>query len=91
MFLFIPRFLENVARGTDDDGVGRDDEGGFAGGRVQFATVDVCGFLFGGLQDVFEGGEGFGEGFGEGGGDDFEVCEADLWGRGDGLARMWFV
>lgn len=67
-------FFEYVARVGDDDSVGGEDEGGFAEGGVDFGGVDVGGFAGGGLEDVFEGGEGFREVFGEGGGVDLEVC-----------------
>lgn len=79
MIGFGSRFLKNLAGMADDNGIGGDDDGGLAEGRVvEFGGVYVHCFLFGGLEDVFQGGEGFGEVFGEGGGEDFEVVETNL-------------
>lgn len=79
MLAFRAGLLHQLAGAGDDDGVGRDEEGWLAAGRVRgFGGVDGEGLLRRGLEDVFEGGEGLGEVFGEGGGDDFDVCEADL-------------
>lgn len=82
-------FFEEFAGGRDDDGVSRDEQSGFAeGGVVDLGGVDGEGLLGGGLEGVFEGGEGFGQVFREGGGDGFDVCEADLYGGGGGVSLV---
>lgn len=75
-----PGFLEQLAGGGHDDGVGGEHERGLAVARVvDLGRVHRERFLRGGLEGVFEGGERFGEGFRDGGGDYCEVGEADLF------------
>lgn len=81
-------FLEDLPGAGDYDCVCGYYQGGFSSvGIVDFGGVDGGAFLGGGLQDVFEGGKGFGEVFGEGGGDCFEGCEAYLFGSTNVLSE----
>ena len=79
-------FFEDLGGGGEDDCVGCEDEGGGAVRGVDFEGVDVEGFLGGGAEDVFEGGEGgFGEIFGLERGVDYGVCDSDLF-----FFRCWW-
>ena len=79
MLALAARFLEDLPQVGGYHGVGGEDEGGLVVGGVDCGGVDVLGLCDCCGEDVFEGREGFGLVFGDGGGDDFEVCEADLW------------
>ena len=46
----------------------------------------MCGFAGGGLEDIFEGREGFRKVFGKWRGDDLEICETNL---GEELFSAW--
>ena len=62
-----------------DDGVGGQDQSGFTAFTVvDLGRVDMQSLFGGRLQDIFEGGKGFGKVFGEGAGDDVEAGQADL-------------
>lgn len=83
MVCFAPRLLEDAPTFREHDCISGDDESGVGnGGEVvgERGFVDGEAFLVRGLEDVFEGFEGFGKVFGFGGGEDFEICEADLYG-----------
>lgn len=68
MLLLTPRLLQNLSHVRADDCVSRDDQLRFAFWRVfcDRGFVDIESFLLGGLEDVFERGEGFGKVLGEG-------------------------
>ena len=74
---FRTRFLKDLARRGNDNGVCGEDQGGFFGGG-DFEAVHGEAFLRCCTEDVFDGGERFGEVFREGGRVGGEVREANL-------------